>query len=152
MRYLLAAALTFLTAAVPCRADILLEHVYRSGYTLEEMSFSITCSLSESGQLGIERRAGASLRSHSVLQLQMSLPPLKASIAEAAKGEISSVEPFPVDGPTRTYTAYRTLADGRRTEVTLSEESGDIGRKRVNASPAATRLMRFLDMHCGSGR
>ncbi len=145
------ATLALLTALAPAlaSAEVLLERVQASGYTLEEQSFAARCTIEDTGQVEIEYRAGSGLLSHRAQQMQISLATLRASIAEAYKGELVAVEPFPVDGPTRRYRAFRKMNDGRLLEVLLWEEDGNSGRKQTNTSPAATRLKRFIDLNCG---
>lgn len=133
-------------------AEVLLERAHTSGHIPEEYSFASTCSLHDTGQITTEHRAGSRLMSHQSQQLQISLTTLRASIAEARNSELVAVEPFPVDGPTLRYRAFRKLADGRQGEVLLWEEDGGAGRKRENTSPAAIRLRTFIDLNCGPVR
>ncbi len=149
MRSLAFTALLTALAPALASAEVLLERFNASGEMLPEMSSSTVCTITDTGQLETDYTAGGNLRSHRVQQLQLSLTALRTTIAEAQKGELASVDPFPVDGPTLRYRALRHFADGREVEVILWEENGGSGRKQMNTSPAATRLRRFIDMNCG---
>ena len=149
MRLHAAASLLMFLAPALSHAGVLLERAHSSGEIVPEMSSSAVCTITDTGELETDYTAGGYLRSHRVQQLQISLTALRTTIAEAQKGELTSVEPFPVDGPSLRYRALRHFADGRDVEVVLWEENGATGRKQVNTSPAATRLRLFIDMNCG---
>ena len=107
------------------------------------------CTLDEGGQLLLHMR-NSDLQTQRVQQLQIGLPALRRAIAAAAAGTVA-VEAMPVDGPSRSYSAWRPGVDGGAPlRVVLLDENGGSGERRRNTDPAARKLLNFLDTNCGA--
>ena len=137
-----------LCLATTAQAGVLLEKVSSPGFVMPSYAITKNCTISDTGQLTLQYQLEA-MSSKRTLPLQLTKASIKAKIAEAALGKISS-ESFPVDVGTVSYNAYQKQTDGSDKKVVLYEQNGGSGEKKVNDSEAAAALRNFIDVNCGN--
>jgi hypothetical protein len=146
-RWGLMSALGVQGAAMAAAGTPLLEKVTSPGFVMAEYAITTSCVIHGNGRMTIGYRLG-DLSSSRTVPLTLSSAEIKAAIAEAAKGKITT-ESYAVDVPTVTYNAYQRRGTGTPKQVLLFELNGGSGEKRVNESSGATRLRNFIDVNCG---